>query len=62
MAHLLRGKQSGVQNDLSAGISPDYFRPDDLARFGVNSQVICLTYDPVQSLLAVGTKSSQYGP
>ncbi|KAK5699787.1 Lethal(2) giant larvae sro7 [Elasticomyces elasticus] len=62
MAHLLRGKQSGVQNDLSAGISPEYFKPDDLARFGVNSQVICLAYDPVQSLLAVGTKSSQYGP
>ncbi|TKA72922.1 hypothetical protein B0A55_06855 [Friedmanniomyces simplex] len=62
MAHLLRGKQSGIQNDLSAGISPDYFNPDDLARFGINSQVSCLAYDPVQSLLAVGTKSSQYGP
>ncbi|KAK3066896.1 Lethal(2) giant larvae sro7 [Teratosphaeriaceae sp. CCFEE 6253] len=62
MAHLLRGKQSGIQNDLSAGISPDYFRPDDLARIGINSQVACLAYDPVQSLLAVGTRSSQYGP
>ncbi|KAK0969081.1 Lethal(2) giant larvae sro7 [Friedmanniomyces endolithicus] len=62
MAHLLRGKQSGIQNDLSAGILPDFFNPDDLARFGINSQVSCLAYDPVQSLLAVGTKSSQYGP
>lgn len=62
MAHLIRGKQAGIQNDLSAGISPELFAIDDLARFGVNSQTSCLAYDPVQSLLAVGTKSSQFGP
>lgn len=28
---------------------------------GVNSQISCLAYDPVQSLLAVGTKKSQFG-
>jgi hypothetical protein len=25
MAHLLRGKQAGVSNDLSQGLSPDLF-------------------------------------
>lgn len=62
MAHLLRGKQAGIQNDLSAGLHADQFALDDLARYGVNSQVSCMAYDPVQSLLAVGTKSSQFGP
>lgn len=62
MAHLLRGKQAGIQNDLSAGLQTDHFAIDDLARYGVNSQVSALAYDPVQSLLAVGTKSSQFGP
>jgi WD40 repeat protein len=61
MAHLLRGKQSGIQNDLSAGLQADLFAIDDLARYGVNSQIACMAYDPVQSLLAVGTKSSQFG-
>ncbi|KAF1825030.1 uncharacterized protein K489DRAFT_387144 [Dissoconium aciculare CBS 342.82] len=61
MAHLLRGKQAGIQNDLSAGLTNDLFVLDDLARFGVNSQISCLAYDPVQSLLAVGTKNSQFG-
>ncbi|KAI5361392.1 Putative lethal giant larvae (Lgl)-like domain, WD40/YVTN repeat-like-containing domain superfamily [Septoria linicola] len=62
MAHLLRGKQAGIQNDLSAGLRGELFAVDDLARYGVNSQVSALAYDPVQSLLAVGTKSSQFGP
>ncbi|KAK5661716.1 hypothetical protein OQA88_9816 [Cercophora sp. LCS_1] len=62
MASFLRGKQSGVQNDLSAAISPNLFAPDEQARYGVNSQISCMAYDPVQSLLAVGTSESQYGP
>ena len=62
MAHLIRGKQAGIQNDLSAGLTQDLFNVDDLARFGINSQTACLAYDPVQSLLAVGTKNSQFGP
>ena len=62
MTHLLRGKQAGINNDLSAGVVPDYFCPDDLARIGINSQISALAYDPVQSLLAIGTKSSQFGP
>lgn len=39
MAGFLRGKQAGIQNDLSAGILPDQFSPDDQARFGINSQI-----------------------
>lgn len=39
MASFLRGKQAGIQNDLSAGILPDSFAPDDQARFGINSQI-----------------------
>ncbi|KAK5173080.1 Lethal(2) giant larvae sro7 [Saxophila tyrrhenica] len=62
MAHLLRGKQAGIQNDLSAGLDSSLFNIDDIARFGVNSQTSCLAYEPVQSLLAVGTKNSQFGP
>lgn len=32
-----------------------------MARYGVNSQISALAYDPVQSLLAVGTKDTQHG-
>lgn len=31
-------------------------------RYGVNSQISTFAYDPVQSLLAVGTNESQFGP
>lgn len=39
MAGFLRGKQAGIQNDLSAGILPELFAPDDQARYGINSQI-----------------------
>ncbi|RAL60000.1 hypothetical protein DID88_000626 [Monilinia fructigena] len=61
MAGFLRGKQAGIQNDLSAGILPGLFAPDDLDRFGINSQIGSLTYDPVQSLLAIGTNETTFG-
>ncbi|KAL2001575.1 hypothetical protein VTN02DRAFT_1575 [Thermoascus thermophilus] len=61
MAHFLRGKQAGIQNDLSEGLSPDFFDLDDFARYGVNSRISALAYDPVQSLLAVGTSDTQFG-
>ncbi|CZS92521.1 hypothetical protein WAI453_006717 [Rhynchosporium graminicola] len=61
MAGFLRGKQAGIQNDLSAGILPELFAPDDQARHGINSQIGCLAYDPVQSLLAIGTNESTFG-
>ncbi|KAI9759850.1 MAG: hypothetical protein M4579_002057 [Chaenotheca gracillima] len=61
MAHFLRGKQAGVQNDLSAGIIPELFALDQISRYGVNSQISTIAYDPVQSLLAVGTNESPYG-
>ncbi|KFA48034.1 hypothetical protein S40293_02627 [Stachybotrys chartarum IBT 40293] len=62
MAHFLRGRQAGIQNDLSASIRPELFTPDDQARYGINSQISCFTYDPVQSLLAIGTRESKFGP
>ncbi|POS84994.1 hypothetical protein EPUL_003628 [Erysiphe pulchra] len=61
MAGFIRSKQVGIPKNLSAGISSDFLAPDDLARFGINSQIGCLAYDPVQSLLAIGTKESKYG-
>ncbi|RDW73911.1 hypothetical protein BP5796_07353 [Coleophoma crateriformis] len=61
MAGFLRGKQAGMQNDLSAAILPGLFAPDDQARFGINSQIGALAYDPIQSLLAVGTNESPFG-
>ena len=30
MAHLMRGKQAGVQNDFSGSISPEFFAIDDV--------------------------------
>lgn len=92
MASFLRGKQSGMQKDLSAAILPHLFEPLEQSRYGVNSQIryvptvdrgtshsidnhrrapdadttslatnSCLAYDPVQSLLAVGTNESKFG-
>lgn len=31
------------------------------ARYGINSQISVVAYDPVQSLLAVGTSDTQFG-
>ncbi|KAF2122524.1 lethal giant larvae like, C-terminal-domain-containing protein [Lophiotrema nucula] len=62
MAHLLRGKQAGISNDLSAGLGPDLFVLDHIRNYGINSQISQIAYDPVQSLLAVGTNESKYGP
>ena len=31
MAHFLRGKQAGIQNDLSAGLGPEVFILDDVS-------------------------------
>ncbi|GAO18395.1 uncharacterized protein UV8b_05417 [Ustilaginoidea virens] len=62
MSSFLRTKQSGISNDLSASIRPELFSPDDQARYGINSQISCFGYDPVQSLLAIGTNESKFGP
>ncbi|KAJ2899931.1 hypothetical protein MKZ38_002730 [Zalerion maritima] len=61
MSSFIRGKQVGIQNDLSLTIQDIHFAPDDQARYGINSQIACITYEPVQSLLAVGTKETNYG-
>ncbi len=39
MAAFLRGKQAGMENDLSAGILPHQFSPDEQIRYGINSQI-----------------------
>lgn len=36
--------------------------PGQINRYGINSQISQIAYDPVQSLLAVGTNASQFGP
>ncbi|KAL1899233.1 Lethal(2) giant larvae sro7 [Sporothrix stenoceras] len=61
MASFIRGKQAGMQNDLSAGILPGLFAPEEQTRYGVDSQISCVAYDPVQSLMAVGTTQSRFG-
>ncbi|KAJ5561791.1 hypothetical protein N7535_003749 [Penicillium sp. DV-2018c] len=61
MAQFLRGKQAGIQRDLSEGLSPELFLLDDFARCGVNSQISAIAYDPVQSLIAVGTRDTSFG-
>ncbi|KAI9037577.1 putative SNARE-dependent exocytosis protein (Sro7) [Aspergillus affinis] len=61
MSHFLRAKQAGIQKDFSEGLSPDLFALDDFARYGVNSQISAIAYDPVQSLLAIGTSDTQFG-
>lgn len=43
MANYLRGKQAGIQKDLSASIRPEIFTPDDQAHYGINSQI---RYEP----------------
>ncbi|KAI8939332.1 hypothetical protein NX059_003123 [Plenodomus lindquistii] len=61
MAHLLRGKQAGISHDLSTGIAPDLFVLDHIRNYGLNSKVTQVAYDPVQSLIAIGTSESKYG-
>ncbi|CAK7562753.1 MAG: Lethal(2) giant larvae sro7 [Sporothrix epigloea] len=61
MASFIRGKQAGMQNDLSAGIDSTVFTPEEQIRYGVDSQISCVAYDPVQSLMAVGTTQSRFG-
>ena len=39
MAHLLRGKQAGVQKDLSLGITPEFFALDDVCADDVAAQM-----------------------
>jgi len=45
MASLIRGKQAGIQNDFSAGLSPEVFTLDDVCQIaGASREVI--TNDP----------------
>ncbi|CAJ2508855.1 Uu.00g138810.m01.CDS01 [Anthostomella pinea] len=60
MASFLRGRQAGIP-DLSENILPGLFGPDDRSRYGINSKISCMAFEPVQSLLAVGTTESKFG-
>ncbi|KKA28967.1 hypothetical protein TD95_000892 [Thielaviopsis punctulata] len=62
MTSFLRGKQAGIDKDLSEGVLPDLFMVDDQERYGIGSQISCLGYDAVQSILAVGTNDTKFGP
>ncbi|KAF9701534.1 hypothetical protein EKO04_000657 [Ascochyta lentis] len=59
--HLLRGKLAGVNNDLSHGLGPDLLILDHIRNYGINSKITQVAYDPVQSLIAVGTSESKFG-
>jgi syntaxin-binding protein 5 len=61
MAHLLRGKQAGINADLSHGLASDLFILDHIRNYGINSKITQIAYDPVQSLIAVGTSESAFG-
>ena len=52
MASFLRGKQVGIDHDLSASIRPELFTPDDQARYGINSQIRSVTRVSYYSSLA----------
>ncbi|KAK4232008.1 Lethal(2) giant larvae protein SRO7 [Podospora fimiseda] len=62
MSSFLRSKQSGIPTSLSSNIPPTLFNPDEQSRHGINSQISCISYDPVQSLLAIGTCPSPFSP
>jgi hypothetical protein len=50
MAQFLRGKQAGIQKDLSEGLSPDLFLLDDV---GLGIPGILFFTDTVRSSLGV---------
>ena len=53
----------GTSNVLSAYINTiDLTFYLQVARYGINPKISTLAYDPVQSLLAVGTNDSPYSP
>ncbi|KAF3930897.1 hypothetical protein ABW19_dt0206125 [Dactylella cylindrospora] len=51
----LRHKHGGSDTNLSNNISADDLALDDIVRYGFHGAISTLAYDPVQSLLAVGT-------
>ena len=50
MSTFLRGKQTGIERDLSASIRPELFTPDDQARYGINSQIRWVARPPTNKL------------
>ncbi|KAL7274540.1 Lethal(2) giant larvae sro7 [Rhizina undulata] len=58
----LRAKQSGVQHDFSTRLDEEHFMVDQIAKCGFQTPVSALAYDPVQSLLAIGTSETSELP
>ncbi|EPS44716.1 hypothetical protein H072_1302 [Dactylellina haptotyla CBS 200.50] len=55
----LRHKSGGAaESNLTGNITSEDVSIDDVRRYGFEGQVCALTYDPVQSLLAVGTSQT----
>jgi hypothetical protein len=67
MASFLRGKQAGMQTDLSANILPGLFAPDERNRYGINSKIgyverNLLSCPAIRYSLLFEESSSQYRP
>jgi hypothetical protein len=45
MAHLLRGKQAGIQRDLSEGLTPDDFGLDDVCFLALQASFLAIMRD-----------------
>ncbi|PWW71703.1 hypothetical protein C7212DRAFT_287621 [Tuber magnatum] len=55
----LRSKQAGIQHDFTGALAaPDLFVLDEVEKYGIESSISALAYDPIQSLLAVGTNET----
>lgn len=57
MASFLRGKQTGIQKDLSATIAPQFFAPDEQERFGINSHIRSVLPSVLVSMLEASNKA-----
>ncbi|KAG0642875.1 lethal giant larvae like, C-terminal-domain-containing protein [Tuber brumale] len=59
----LRSKQAGIQHDFTGALAaPDLFVLDEVEKYGIESSISALAYDPIQSLLAVGTNETATTP
>jgi hypothetical protein len=67
MAHLLRGKQAGIQKDLSAGITPEFFAVDNVRQpcSTLVHSYVCVSPMPADTLdysLPVMASTLKYPP
>ncbi|KAF3926346.1 hypothetical protein AA313_de0202101 [Arthrobotrys entomopaga] len=62
MSFLRHKTGGGADINLSGNISADEIMFDDIKRYGFSGQILGLAYDPVQSLIAVGTGPTANSP